>query len=60
MSGRLSLPGVSLKSGSGLAMVLAKLRKLWHTLIPRFMRIMISRLIIFVPQLFGVLFVTFF
>src|SRR5258708_19840644 len=60
MPGLLSLPGVSLKSGSGLAIVLAKLRKLWHTLIPRFMRIMISRLIIFVPQLFGVLFVTFF
>jgi ABC-type dipeptide/oligopeptide/nickel transport system permease component len=60
MSGPLSLPGVSLKSGSGLAMVLAKLRKLWHTVIPRFMRIMISRLIIFVPQLSGVLFITFF
>src|SRR6201987_2587496 len=60
MLDRFSLPGVSLRSGSSLAMVLAKLRELWRALIPRFMRIMTSRLIIFVPQLFGVLFIPFF
>jgi ABC-type dipeptide/oligopeptide/nickel transport system permease component len=48
-------PGFASRSG----LVLGRLRKLWHTIIPRFLRIMISRLLVFVPQLCGVLFVTF-
>ena len=40
-------------------MVLRRLYTLWLTAVPRFLRIIVSRFLVFVPQLCGVLFITF-
>src|SRR5258707_6390185 len=56
--------GISTSSSSreftpGFWMVLRRLYTLWLTAVPRFLRIIISRFLVFVPQLCGVLFITF-
>ncbi|HEY4782223.1 MAG TPA: ABC transporter permease, partial [Chthoniobacterales bacterium] len=56
--------GISTSSSSreftpGFGMVLRRLYTLWLTAVPRFLRIIISRFLVFVPQLCGVLFITF-
>jgi peptide/nickel transport system permease protein len=43
----------------GFGMVSRGLYTLWLTAVPRFLRIIISRFLVFVPQLCGVLFITF-
>jgi len=59
MAAGLSISRFSFKAAPGFGLVFGRLRNLWLTVVPRFLRIIVSRLLVFVPQLCGVLFITF-